>query len=179
MQIIRSDNADYKEWRCRLYGGETFQIIRRSDNADYEEWQCRLWGGVTMLSPSGSDNVEYRTEWQCGISGGMTKQSKKRSDNTPWSRVLLEDITGYQLVKKFSAFYGTRRFITAFTSARQLSLSSARTIRSINLHPTSWRSNLILSSRLCLCLSCGSFPQISSPKLRMHLSSPHPCYMPL
>ena len=34
---------------------------------------------------------------------------------TPWSRVLLEKLTGLQLVKKFPAFYGTRRFITAIT----------------------------------------------------------------
>ena len=38
---------------------------------------------------------------------------------SPWSRVLLEQLTVLQLVKKFPAFYGTRRFITAFTSARQ------------------------------------------------------------
>jgi hypothetical protein len=37
---------------------------------------------------------------------------------TPWSRVLLEKLTGLQPVKKFPAFYGTRRFITAYTSAR-------------------------------------------------------------
>ena len=30
------------------------------------------------------------------------------------SRVLLEKLTGFQLVKKFSAFYGTRRFIITF-----------------------------------------------------------------
>jgi hypothetical protein len=42
---------------------------------------------------------------------------------TPWSTVLLEKLTGLQLVQKFPAFYGTRRFITAFTSARHLSLS--------------------------------------------------------
>jgi hypothetical protein len=36
----------------------------------------------------------------------------------PWSRVLLEKLGGFQLVKKFPAFYGTRRFITNFTSAR-------------------------------------------------------------
>jgi len=42
---------------------------------------------------------------------------------TPWRRVLLENLTAFQLVKKFSAFYGTRWFITAFTSARHLSLS--------------------------------------------------------
>ena len=37
---------------------------------------------------------------------------------TPWSRVLLEKLTGFQLIKKFPVFYGTRRFITAFTNAR-------------------------------------------------------------
>ena len=47
---------------------------------------------------------------------------------TPWSRVLLEKLTDSQLVKKFPAFYGTQRFITAFTSARHLSLSWARLI---------------------------------------------------
>jgi hypothetical protein len=42
---------------------------------------------------------------------------------TPWNTVLLEKLTGLQLVNKFPVFYGTRRFITAFTSARHLSLS--------------------------------------------------------
>ena len=41
---------------------------------------------------------------------------------TSWSKVLLEKLTGFHLLKKFPAFYGTRRFITAFTSARRLSL---------------------------------------------------------
>jgi len=41
----------------------------------------------------------------------------------PWSRVFLEKLTGSQLVKKFLAFYGTRMFITVFTSPRHLSLS--------------------------------------------------------
>jgi hypothetical protein len=39
---------------------------------------------------------------------------------TPWSRVLLEKITGLQLVKKFPAFYGIQSFITALTSARYM-----------------------------------------------------------
>ena len=71
---------------------------------------------------------------------------------TPRSRVLLEKFTGLQLVKKFPAFYGTRRFITAFKSARHLSLSWANSIQSIPPHPTSWRSILILSSHLQLDL---------------------------
>jgi hypothetical protein len=47
---------------------------------------------------------------------------------TPWSRVILEKLTGSQLVKKFPAFYGTRRFITVYTEPDQSSPC---------LHPTS------------------------------------------
>ena len=37
--------------------------------------------------------------------------------------VLLEKLTGSHLVKKLPEFYGTRRFITAFTSVHYLSIS--------------------------------------------------------
>ena len=77
---------------------------------------------------------------------------------TPWSRVLLEKLASLQLVKKFSAFYGTRRFITALTSARHLSLSWASPIQSSYPNPTSWRSILILSSHRRLGLPSGLFP---------------------
>jgi len=76
---------------------------------------------------------------------------------TPWCRVLLEKLTGLQLVKKFPTFHGTRRFITALTSVRHLSLSCASPIQSIYPHPTSWRSVLILSTHLRLGLPSGSF----------------------
>ena len=49
---------------------------------------------------------------------------------TPWCRVLLEKLTGLQLVKKFPAIHGTQKFITALTSVRQLSLSWANPIQS-------------------------------------------------
>ena len=73
---------------------------------------------------------------------------------TPWYRVL-EKLTGLQLVKKFPAFHGTRRFITALTTVRHLSLSWASTIQSIYPYPTSWRSILILSTHLSLGLPSG------------------------
>ena len=67
---------------------------------------------------------------------------------TPWCRVPLEKLTVLQLVKKFPAFHGTRRFITALTSVRHLSLSWANPTQSIYPHPTSWRSILILSTHI-------------------------------
>jgi len=76
---------------------------------------------------------------------------------TSWSRVLLEKLIGSNLVKKLPTFYGTRRFVTAFTSARHLSLSWARSIQSMLPHSTSWRSILLLSSQLRLGLPNGHF----------------------
>ena len=77
---------------------------------------------------------------------------------TPWCSVLLEKLTGLQLVKKFPAFHGTRRFITAMTTVRHLSLSWGSPILSICPHPTFWRSILILSTHLHLGLPNGLLP---------------------
>jgi hypothetical protein len=43
--------------------------------------------------------------------------------NSMEQRYSMEKLTVSQLVKKFPTFYGTRRFITAFTRARHVSLS--------------------------------------------------------
>jgi hypothetical protein len=45
---------------------------------------------------------------------------------TPLNRVLLQKLTGLQLVKKFPAFYGTQRFNTAFTSGHHYYPNPAR-----------------------------------------------------
>ena len=42
---------------------------------------------------------------------------------TPWSRVLLEKLTGSAAIQEIPRIFGTRRFLTMPTSARHLSLS--------------------------------------------------------
>jgi len=108
--------------------------------------------------------------WQCGahaLHAGFLKLHKHTLIIrnylltyllTPWCRVLLEKLTGLLLVKKFPAFHGTRRFITALTCVRHLSLFWASPIQSIYQHSTSWRSILILSTHLRLGLPSGLFP---------------------
>jgi len=55
----------------------------------------------------------------CRYSTGTFSESPYSMEHSPF----LKKLTGFKQVKKFPAFYGNRRFITAFTSARQLSLS--------------------------------------------------------
>ena len=92
---------------------------------------------------------------------------------TSWCRVLLEKLTGLQLVKKFPAFHGTRRFITSLTTVRHLSLSWASPIQSIYPHPTCWRSILVLFTQLRLGLPSGLFPSGFPPRPYTP-QSPHP-----
>ena len=71
---------------------------------------------------------------------------------TPWSRVLLEKLTGSAASQEIPRIFRTQKFLIVLTSARHLSLSWANSIQSPQPPPTSWRSILILSSHLCLGL---------------------------
>ena len=92
----------------------------------------------------------------------QAKKVQRRSRSTVLTHSMEKspswEANGPQMVKKFPAFYGTRRFITAFTNARYLSLSWASSVQSISPHPTSWRPILILFSHLRLSLSSSLFP---------------------
>jgi hypothetical protein len=68
-------------------------------------------------------NMQSNNYSSHGLSCGTLLEGSTYSILTPWRTVLLEKLTGFLLVKKFPAIYGTRRFITAVTSAHHLSLS--------------------------------------------------------
>ena len=91
---------------------------------------------------------------------------------TSWCRVLLEKLTGLQLVKKFPAFHGTRRLITTLASIRHLPLSWASPIQSVYPYPTSWRA-ILISIHLCLGLPSGLLPS-GFPTKTLYTLSPHP-----
>ena len=89
-----------------------------------------------------------------------------------WSTVVLEQLIVPQPVKKYPALYGTGKFITAFTTAHHLSVSWTKSIQSTT--PTDiLKIQFNIALHLRLDFQVISFPQVSPPKPRMHLSS-HP-----
>jgi hypothetical protein len=93
---------------------------------------------------------------------------------TPWSKGLLEKLIVCQLVKEFSAFYGTRRFITVFTRASLWTLSRTTWIHSKFPHPVSLRFILNYPPIYAYVFQvvCSGFPT----KYCVHFSSP-PCVL--
>jgi hypothetical protein len=140
---------------------------------------CRYWW--TRSAPIVGITGTYRKVplfWFIRVSNRLQQYSRLYL-LTPWSRVLLEKLTDLKLSKKFPSLYGTRRFITAFTSARQLSLSLASSIQFIP--PTSHFLNI------CLNIILPSTPGITRWSLSLRFSHqnpvrasplPHTRYMP-
>ena len=80
--------------------------------------------------------------------------------HSPWSRVVLEKLTGSHIVKYSPHFMEPQRFFTVVRSSRHLRLSWAKSIQSMPAPPrsTSWKSILILSSPLRQGLPSGVLP---------------------
>jgi hypothetical protein len=117
---------------------------------------------VRQVRYSGRGQYTGSTHTYCGTA--LVSQSKCwQWTNSMEQSPLPDKLTGHQLIKKFPAFYGTRRFITAVTNAHHLFLSRARSIQSTP-HPLFCRSILILFSYL---------------RLRVRISPvPNTCHMP-
>jgi hypothetical protein len=67
-----------------------------------------------MCPPVTMNNVQIPTATETKYLG-LHLDQRLHSLTHSWSRALLEKLPIVQLLKNFSAFYGTRRFITAFT----------------------------------------------------------------
>jgi hypothetical protein len=73
---------------------------------------------------------------------------------TPWSKVLLEKLTGSQLIKKFSPILRNSK---SYYCIHDLSLLWARSVQFMPVHITSWKSFLLVSSHLDLSHPSGLF----------------------
>jgi len=95
--------------------------------SDKDNWQ------FTWRPPCIYDHISRFSSWlletqlmieiQYGAAAYLLFSCRFTTTTTPWSRRLLEKLTGPLDTEEFPAFYGTRKFITAFTTARHLSLS--------------------------------------------------------
>jgi hypothetical protein len=96
-------------------------------------------GNYVWKSASGDANILYEYQYTYII-------FHKGNQTNSMEMGLLKRLPVMQLLKTFPAFYGTRRFITAFTRALHCSLSTDTSNQSTPLHPISLRSILILSN---------------------------------
>jgi hypothetical protein len=88
------------------------------------------------------------------------------------NRVFLEKLTGSQLVKKFPTVYWIRKYFTAFTTARHLSLFWDRSIQSVLPFPCFEELFWYDPPINAWVFKVVSFLQISPPKPCMHVSFP-------
>jgi len=91
--------------------------------------------------------------WWLGTHLTWNKQTNRDSIGT----ILLEKLILTQLSKKFSALYGTLKFITVFSRNRHWSIFWARRIQYPPSQPISLRS-ILISCHLVLALPSGLFP---------------------
>ena len=114
---------------------------------------CFIYEGVKLFQWEGKCVIRRRSNISCPavpliIEIFITYSTvQSPSSETNW----------FAASQEIPAFQGTRRFITALTSVRHLSLSWASPIQSIYPHPTSWRFILILSTHLRLGLPRASY----------------------
>ena len=81
------------------------------------------------LIPRVTRICEIQTDW-------LTNQQTNQLNSLDEAESFFQTPTDPQLLKKFPAYYGNREFITAFTTACQLSMSWARSIPATPSLPT-------------------------------------------
>jgi hypothetical protein len=84
----------------------------------------------------------------------------------------------YVATEELSSSYGTRRFITVFTRPLHWSLSRVRWSQSVQSHPISLRSVLMLLPHVRLDLPRGLFRSDFTTEPLYNSLRAHSCYMP-
>jgi hypothetical protein len=112
---------------------ETFHCLKKKQ---YTGCCSKFRSLLSFTTCFGLNKLHYRVlQFKTMLRKNALEETYVQNVQTPWSRVHPEKLTRPKLVKKFPAFYGTRWFITAFTRARHLSLSRARSIQSMPPSP--------------------------------------------
>jgi hypothetical protein len=138
----------------------------------------KLWLGKTC-NCGGIKSIRVYHYCYRYLAGTMQKVHKFARDVesicnlTLWCWVLLKRTTFVQPLKKFPTFYGTQRFITAFTRALYLSVSWARTVQSIPPHSISPRSILIPSALFLSSFHTDNLYAIFSVLIHAICPTPH------
>ena len=120
-QVVTSDTPRRPViWRRGLWNGAICPAAQRRTSTDPR---------IVIYNDTRASNLQqqwrlnfWSRKWWCFsvCSVGIYLLAVLTYLITPWSRVLLEKLASLQLVKKFPAFYGTRRFLTALTSTRHI-----------------------------------------------------------
>jgi hypothetical protein len=128
-----------------------FHSGREADHSPPSSAEVKEWVELYLHSPN-------TPSWRGAQLGGAQGQLYLTFTYklTPWNTVLLDKLTVTQLVKKFPAFYGPRRFIALVSPSLVPILSQMN--QSTPSHPISVRSIPILSSHRHLFLPSGLFP---------------------
>ena len=95
----------------------------RVNSAGYSHVVASSFTSCSARSSSGMTAFLIIIQMRSSYNFSIGTESSHTYLLTPWSRVLPEMLKRPKLLKKFPAFYGTRKFITVFTTARHLSLS--------------------------------------------------------
>ena len=122
-EISRSHTQTRYEWSAHRTGRYLHNTQQREDT------NIRAVRGIRTRDPNNRPNAEIRLRTH----GHRDRKLGTKIVTyllTPWSRVLLEKLTGSAASQEIPRIFGTWRFLTVFTSARHLSLSWANSIQS-------------------------------------------------
>jgi hypothetical protein len=86
--------------------------------------------------PLPSASVDIGTDSLCRMTNKNVSRTTYKEVAQASRSTLLVNLTVPQLVKNFTAYYRTQRFIASFSNIRHLSIPRATSIQSIPPHPT-------------------------------------------